>query len=784
MKFYLAIFAFFALSLPTFAQTNCPAYTSGVLASARVVDWCKVVGLPATITYGTGGSACTGGTGGSVNCVETLTPMISGSGAPPYLPPTRTQCGATLTPSGGNDETQVLSALSACKPGSYVLLAPGNWSFTTSLFLSPGYTGNNGLSVRGSGPMSTFLTLTASYIHFGATSGGGSATASSGLSLGSTSVVVGTPSGSAPTVGNLAWFTQCDTGFTGGSCAGGSATDNGGLFVVADNSCCDTDSPNANVNTYAQQQTVLITSVSPTGCASGCTVGFSNGLYMPNWATASNATLNWNDSSYLAKGMGLEDMTIITPHSSASEIEFDDAYASWTKGIRWIGSPSTGFPIALINASKNLYVANNYFFGENPGSFDSSGWTITFNGSSTDSLVLNNITAFGLFMENAGKNESTTIAYNFNRDAESGGYQPVELQHEYSPAFLLFEGNQLDRMIEDNTWTSHAFDTFERNYMPCWDTPFQVTGNQGGGLQIGSYARFDNSIANAIGDTSTFGQSICSTYIKTAGGDNYMFSFAGSGEPTQGSPINEPSAMLWGNCDTVNNTCRFQSSEVPTNLSTWPNSVAFENSVPSSHTIPVSFFLPITSAYPSGGTGLTWWKVCTNWTTLWTGCSATQAQPFPTVGPDVTGGPYVNGAAYDAPAAVAYKYLPIDTTYQSSYTITGSSWAGSVETLTVGLPVSNHTMGGFQMSGVNAACIPSGINFSNVYGNNEVFMTSSTSTTITYALASNPGVSCTGTMKWPDVRQFDERVYQNDPPAAATGPTMNGAFKLTGGKLN
>jgi len=53
-------------------------------------------------------------------------------------------------------------------------------------------------------------------------------------------------------------------------------------------------------------------------------------------------------------------------------------------------------------------------------------------------------------------------------------------------------------------------------------------------------------------------------------------------------------------------------------------------------------------------------------------------------------------------------------------------------------------------------------------------MTGSSTTTISYALAPNPGTSCTGTMKWPDIRQFDERVYENDPagaqaPQAPTG---------------
>ncbi len=224
--------------------------------------------------------------------------------------------------------------------------------------------------------------------------------------------------------------------------------------------------------------------------------------------------------------------------------------------------------------------------------------------------------------------------------------------------------------------------------------------------------------------------------------------------------------MRWGNCDTFTGTCRFQSSEVPTSLS--GNAAPFENSVPTNQNLPASFFMNSAIAQPNGGTGLSWWKVCTNWTTFPTVCAASQTPPFPTSGPDVSSGSYVNGHSYDIPAAVAFKDLPIDTSFQISYSITGSSWLSGTETLTVsGLPNTLHLLGPFQISG--GACNT---------GSGEAYMTGSTSTTISYALASNPG-SCSGaTFKFPDVRQFDERVYENDssgdpPPQAPTGLQAN-----------
>jgi len=717
---------------------------SGVLASSRGIDWSKA-GLPATLPDG-----------------ET-TPN-------PWTPPTRTQCGATLTPlgSGQNDEPQIATALSNCTAGNYVLLGTGTFTLSSNLFLSPGYSIPNGVTLRGSGPMSTTIDLSGSaFISIGAASGGGSGTVASGLSQSSTSVTLSGVTGSSDLqVNGLMQFTQCDSGFSGSGCGTGSVADSGGIFVMQGQGCCDTEGGGNGPNTSSQTQTVLVTSVTNNGGGS-YTVGFSPGLYMPNWSTSSNATATWDSHTYFAYGMGLEDMSIICAHCGGN-LQFGVAYASWFKGVRWIGS-NGAFPIGFNSMTKNSLVSNSYIYGETPTSFDSSGWTIGVNWGGTDNLLLNTITSGGLLAEAQGNMEGSVIAYNYNRDVESAGYQPTELQHNNSPAFLLFEGNQIDRMIDDNTWTSHNFDSFFRNYLPCWDTPYNSPSNSGGGIEIGSYARFENAIGNAIGDTTTVGQSKCNVYINSGG--SYIFAFGGSGEPTQSSPINQPSAMLWGNCDSVNNTCRFVSAEVPTNLSTWPNSVPFENAVPSTHNLPPSFFMNNMMAHPNGGTGLSWWKVCTSWNAFPTSCNASQTQPFPTAGPDVSSGPYVNGNAYDIPASIAYQYLPVDGTFQNSYTIASSSWSGGSETLTISsstpLPNTDHLMGGFQITGVPACNSPTGAEF---LMTGSAVPSGGSGGTISYALATNPGSCAGGTVEWPDVRQFDERVYQTDPGGDPPNP--------------
>ena len=153
-------------------------------------------------------------------------------------------------------------------------------------------------------------------------------------------------------------------------------------------------------------------------------------------------------------------------------------------------------------------------------------------------------------------------------------------------------------------------------------------------------------------------------------------------------------------------------SEIPTSLS--GAAVPFENSVPATTVLPASFYFPIT-AHPSGGTGLSFWKVCTVWARRFPIRAIDFADSaFPAHRPRRDWRIRQPGApSIHIPAAVAWQNLPIDTAYQVSYTITGSSWSGGAETLTIsGFPNVAHLMGGFTESGLNSACLPaSGVSY-------------------------------------------------------------------------
>jgi hypothetical protein len=538
---------------------------------------------------------------------------------------------------------------------------------------------------------------------------------------------------------------QCDTGFSGSGCTTGSATDNGGVFVCGFNAACQRGGEET-ANLPEQQQIVYVTSVTggPT-----YTINFTPGLYMQNWSSGNSPTITLVQGAHTVSpyGNGLEDLTVYsTSLTSNFSVALNQSYASWVKGVRFIGS-GTVTPLYMYS-DKNCLVANNYVFsdvvldGNYPPGMQEGG--------DSDDLVINNFITSGVPWEGIGSMEGDVFAFNYTRDNFTAYVLDI-FEHNAGNAFLLYEGNQTPSIQEDDTHGTHDLSTLFRNYVSGWETPYVSTNFAG--INFDSFDRFTNSVGNAVGSAQLANyQSTWSAHLP-----NFVYSLD-STSSAHADPLVQASALRWGNCDTTTATCRFQSSEVPTSLT--GNAAPFNNTVPSTHNLPCSFFLAgytSTNCTPltRGGTGLSWWQVCTNWVTFPTSCASSQAQPFPIAGPDITGGPYVNGTAYDIPAAVAWKNLPIDSSWQNSYNITGSSWSGGTETLTVsGLPNTTHLLGGFQITGVSACNSPAG---------GEFLMTGSSSTTISYALASNPGSCAGGTMKFPDVRQFDERVYENDP---------------------
>jgi len=707
----------FLLSLPAFAQTSCPAYSSGILASSRIVDWCKNAGLPSTLPD------------------NEITPNA-------WTPPSRTQCGSTI--SAGASATTINSALAACSTGTYVLLGSGTFSLGTGT-ISLG--NQNGVTLRGSGADQTKLTFSGGGgVTWENTSGGNTlnnATWSAGYSQGTTSITVNSNTGLTANKSIITLY-QCNDGTSGiPNCESGSVSIGTGIVVCGTTACSTEGGP-----PQAQSQVVLVTSIASAG-GGNYTLGISPGLYMANWNSSATPFASGYTSSW---GDGLEDLSIDGSATTDTDIaSMAYTYASWVKGVRFVGADND---MLRLTSNKSCLVLNNYFYA-----------TVALGGNvpepmiintDSDNLILNNIFQIGAGPYAEGGSAGDVFAFNYARDGYSNSGQEtfmgnVVVNHDPGESFYLVEGDEMASFQDDDIHGTHNLDTVFRSLLSANDPPYTKSSGIVA-LEFAGYSRFANIIGNVLGSSTTTNYQ--STSSSTASNPVYILGAVEGSNPTDSVTL--ASAMRWGNWDAVNAAVRWQPSEVPTSLSGLV-AAAFENSVPSSETLPASFFLPIT-AHPSGGTGLNWWKVCTNYPT----CSTSQTQPFPPIGPDVTGGSVIGGynyggLAYDIPAALAWKDLPIDTTYQSSYTITGSSYSSGTETLTIS-GFSGTPVGEFQVTGTCAGTFVA---------------TTSTGTTVSYAVTSNPG-SCTGgSVLYPDVRTFNELVYETDletNPAAPSAP--------------
>lgn len=771
MRKFLLILAFLFFVAEIGADRCVGQSWSGILSPSRAIDWSKA-GLPTPT-------------------------LLDGESTPnPWTPPTRTTLCISISPRGGglDDTSAILTAIGTCSPSTYVSMS-GNFT-VTSAFRAYGtnISNKNNVTLRGTGPMTTSITLNAagSPIQFGAFAdgGGGNITNLATNPKGQTSFIVANVTGTGSLVANnVAYINQADNGYTctvpiaqAATCTG-SASDTGSIFFCQHDPYCNDSSHTGGGQHHSEEQVLRIVSATNNGNGTW-TVVTDPGLYMSDWSASRGATLRWNTSGFTVYGMAIEDMTIRVPDNGGSgdNLQIQSCVGCWVKGLRIIGPNNTA--VLLNHNCVHCLVMNNYMFGESNTFVGSALENLYASGEDGDTLILNNIGDGGMFNDDDfDMHQGIVMAYNYARDVDTNHYQSTQFEHEAGSALMLREGNQFGRINDDATWSSHNFNTNFRNNLDCGDYPYQIAGGSGGGIQVSSFARFSNLIGNVIGISVpssylTTGTSKCTTYQSQAddgaaynvNGHTPFDAYFGT---TGSTSLTNASLFRWGNVTTngTTTTTSFNASENPSNLSNYPNATSYANIASPSTSLPCSFFMQsylpsaiaaATTCTPttSGHTGLNWWKVCDTWTTFPTSCSHFTTPSFPATGPDV------GGFANDIPAAVAWKKLPIDTTFQNSYTITASSWASGTETLTVsGLPALFNFLGGFQLSGVSTNnCFPSGVPA-------ELLMTGSSTTQVMYALTSDPGANaCTGTLKWPDIRQFDERVYATDPGGTGALP--------------
>lgn len=618
------------LTLPSYGQP-----WSSILSSSRAIDWSKS-GLPATLPGG-----------------ET-TPN-------PWTPPTRTQCVTSqcnAVSAGTVTVTSINSAISSAPAGTYVLIPVGTFSLSGTISLK------SNVTLRGSGAQATKLTGSVS-IRTGSSGQGawGDASLLSGtVAKGATSVTIA--SGQAvPSAGRMAALTQCMTGFSaanayftrysGGawvtSCTG-TISDPAGPWVCGGFAQCDRNGARGVTNPHFLGEIFWI----PSGGVSGTTVSFTAPIKSPLWSTARTASLMWMNSPGTT-GAGLENFTYV------GWIKMEGCYGCWMQGLRIIFSDSNP---QLTSWAANVLISNSYFAANGGGLHTiAMGYENDPTVYDTNVLLLNNIFV-GCYLQQNGGNIGLVQAYNYFGETpkNSSGGDSYAGDFPHNPGgqmFMLREGNQITMSWDDDTWSTHNFNTWFRNWASGFD--FVSGGTTPNAMDIGGFSRFNNMIGNVIGSPQMVA-------VRSAAYSSVLGVNRNGVDPTG---LTKDSLMRWGNfvyCTGDAKHCQvpggaFDAGEVPTELSAYgSNSTPYQNFVPANQNLPASFFMNLTASQ-SGGTGLNWWKTCTAWATFPTACATYTTQPFPPIGPDVTGGPYMSGHAYDIPARLAWNNLPSDPAY-------------------------------------------------------------------------------------------------------------------------
>ena len=439
----------------------------------------------------------------------------------------------------------------------------------------------------------------------------------------------GSPATTQATSGSGTGFTAVISGIVG--------YDNNGLFVCAITMVCTYQSDaGASRGNRSQQEIVVATAITGTG---PYTVTISHPLMHPNWSSSQGPLAWWGGATIT--NAGVENMLLDPSAVTTSSVAITSAYNVWVTGI---ASTTANFFHVYMFGDSNVLVNNSYFYLTKQYGTESYG--VGSVGAIGNSLFENNILE-GIVdpLNPDGSCAGCVFAYNFSvnqYDYASDYMFASSPMHAASTDYILEEGNVGAGAALDDVHGPHFFDTFFRNYFTGYESNNgTMPTNDTIPAIVGAFSRYNNFLANVLGtagyhtvyqcNPASTTSMFCSAYGGSSPGYTSIWDLGWptpsqrdySNTPsTPADPLTTTSLYRYGNYDTVSAAVRWNSAEVPT---TDPN---FPNPVPNSNTFPSSFYNGITGAFPSCGTGLSFWKNPTTGT----------CPPYPSIGPDVTNG--------------------------------------------------------------------------------------------------------------------------------------------------
>lgn len=657
------------------------------------------------------------------------------AGVPGGIPAISTQCGATISPYGGNGSyaspSTINAAIQSCPPGQYVHLGTGDFYLNAGI----SWNGKSGVVVRGDGADLTQLhfngvdscgglggvacMIDSGYVYQDSSQvqpgGAQAADWTAGYSRGTTSItianvgsariidgqyifldqnldqvfissetengatVTATAAGKLPATfrngAALRLFSAGVAGYNtmsamlsnvnqaagtfqytatsglGPSTGGAAVVDNGNLVVCDLYQLCGYagsqqpgDGIGRNVNGGRRQIFQIVQVVS--GCSSPCVgagpfaVTITPGLYLP--ADSGMSPGIWWPNGVTRNG--LENLTVdqtnVPTNSGWGGVTIYDCFGCWVLGVREIDANRNH--IWLFQSSQDT-VESSYFYGTHSGGGIESYGVESYMAS--NNVIQNNIFQQVTAPFMAGPTEGTVFGHNYAINDPSGAQTIMSAMvwstHDVDH-FSLFEGNIGPGGRSDSTFANGDFNTYFRNRFLGAD--YADGANKTGytypiGLEF--WNRYYNLIGNVLGTpdyhtTYESSPNVCGLNCTKTNTSIYVFGFAGAGAQSCANQSYCPpdsmvaaSVMRWGNYDVVNGAVRFVRSEVPSGM------MPYGNSVPTSQLLPPSFYL---YSQPS------WWVFP----------SGNLNTPWPSIGPDVSGGTGPAGHAYANPAQNCY----------------------------------------------------------------------------------------------------------------------------------
>ncbi|MBZ5679307.1 MAG: glycoside hydrolase family 55 protein [Acidobacteriia bacterium] len=562
---------------------------SGILSPARAVDWTQ-------------------------------------AGLPGGIPSRTTICANVLT---SDNTAAIQSKINACPANQVVKFPTGTWNLSGNIFA------NKGIVLRGNGPTNTLINLGSGNILLSTAGSGymgsypsnlGSTSWTGGLTRGSTVLTVASTAGMAAAQRVVLDQHNASYVFTlavEGECTSG-------------NSCGRNDSPLQfnGADSRAQEEIVEIQSVDSstqiTIAAPGISHDYASGL--------TPQIFYWNKTGSQGPGniefAGVEDMTInANGNDFAISMPFCDY--CWVKNVAItnIARSAVFFFWSYRDEVRDSYISASNTSGA-PTEYGIEVLQSSF--TKIENNIFFGVTANLMPESSYGLVAGYNYALNTATGPQFGSFEP-HLAHNF---LQLYEGNVIDEVMYDNSWGSSSQNTSFRNRM-SGHSPNK--SNYRAALKVNAHNHYMNIVGNVLGDPTFHTRYRCDN-VDTNQSDNFVYDLGFWNSCENGIDANNPydtvtqsSLMRWGNWDGVTwkangntNGVRWCTGSGAGNSACTASETAstdptFPGLASPSTNLPASFYNGATSAFPSCGTGLSFWK----------NPSTGTCPLYPPIGPDV-----------------------------------------------------------------------------------------------------------------------------------------------------